>query len=281
EPPTTSTVPALYFVSLSRFRGTSARTSSVTRLLRVSPVSIPMSTTSTAPAWKRPGATASPTFGACIVSVTSALTTAPATSPVEASTPGGELGGHGRRLRGFDALDQPRRVLPGGAGEAGPERGVDDHVRALEPLARLQARLGEHLKRDAPVAPVRALAAHGRDAPRVREAVQHCVRNPTTRPFHHGLDVMALLGGAHLARRVERREHHSTIATAFASSRECVIERSIEPAPRVSAQRATRPLSLTEGFGRPEISTSSQAKARATPKPRALPTASLPAKRPA
>jgi hypothetical protein len=50
---------------------------------------MPMSATSTSPAWKRPGATTSPTFGACIVTVTSAATAAPAISPVEASTPDG------------------------------------------------------------------------------------------------------------------------------------------------------------------------------------------------
>src|SRR5205807_5133419 len=98
------------------------------------------------------------------------------------------------------------------------------------------------------------------------------------------LDVVALLGGAHLVRRVERLKHQhysSTTATALASSRECVIDRSIAPAPISCAQRATRPLRLTDGFGRPAISTSRHANARATPKPSALPTASLPAKRPA
>ena len=60
---------------------------------------------------------------------------------------------------------------------------------------------------------------------------------------------------------------------------ECVIERSISPAPTRSDQASTWPESRTDGFGRPAISTSFQAKARATPKPSALPTASLPANR--
>ena len=72
-----------------------------------------------------------------------------------------------------------------------------------------------------------------------------------------------------------------TTATAEASSRECVIERSIAPASTRSAQAATRPESRTEGFGRPAISMSFHANARATPKPSAFPTASLPANRPA
>ena len=48
-----------------------------------------------------------------------------------------------------------------------------------------------------------------------------------------------------------------------------------------SAHARARPCNVTLGFGRPTISMSRHAKARATPKPSALPTASLPAKRPA
>ena len=72
-----------------------------------------------------------------------------------------------------------------------------------------------------------------------------------------------------------------TTHTADASSREWVIDRSIAPAPTRSAHAATLPESRTDGFGRPAISMSFQAKARATPNPSAFPTASLPAKRPA
>jgi hypothetical protein len=61
--PTTRTEPELYFVSLAPLGGTSRRISSVTSRCRVSPASMPMSATSTSPAWKRPGATTSPTFG--------------------------------------------------------------------------------------------------------------------------------------------------------------------------------------------------------------------------
>ncbi len=48
-----------------------------------------MSATTTSPAWNLPGATASPTFGAWNVTVRSASTASPATSPVEAFTPEG------------------------------------------------------------------------------------------------------------------------------------------------------------------------------------------------
>ena len=71
----------------------------------------------------------------------------------------------------------------------------------------------------------------------------------------------------------------TTTQTAAASSRECVIERSIGPAPSRSAQAADAARAAHAGFGRPAISISRQANARATPKPSALPTASLPAKR--
>jgi hypothetical protein len=53
------------------------------------------------------------------------------------------------------------------------------------------------------------------------------------------------------------------------------------PAPTCSAQAATRPERCTDGLGRPTISMSLHANARATPKPSAFPTASLPANRPA
>jgi hypothetical protein len=48
-----------------------------------------MSETTTRPAWKRPGATTSPTFSAWNVTVRSACTAAPLISPVDASTPEG------------------------------------------------------------------------------------------------------------------------------------------------------------------------------------------------
>ena len=48
-----------------------------------------MPATTTRPEWKRPGATTRPTFLPWKVTVTSASTAAPATSPVVASTPEG------------------------------------------------------------------------------------------------------------------------------------------------------------------------------------------------
>ena len=122
-----------------------------------------------------------------------------------------------------------------------------------------------------------------RDAARVGEAAHELLRDGRARALHHRVDVVARLGGAHLLGGVERLElsHRTATATACASSRECVIERSTEPTPSAAARSASRPESRTAGFGRPTISISFHANARATPKPSALPTASLPAKRPA
>ena len=72
EPPTTRTWPDVYLLSRGERRGTSARIAGVTSRCSVSAGSSPMSATTTSPARKRPGATARPTFGPCIVTVTSA-----------------------------------------------------------------------------------------------------------------------------------------------------------------------------------------------------------------
>jgi hypothetical protein len=61
----------------------------VARLMSVAASSSPMSATTTRPAWNRPGPTTRPTFEPWNVTVTSASTTAPAISPVEASIPDG------------------------------------------------------------------------------------------------------------------------------------------------------------------------------------------------
>ena len=61
----------------------------MTSCARVSPPERPMSATITSPAWKRPGPTAWPTFRPWNVTVSVAWTPAPATRPVDASTPDG------------------------------------------------------------------------------------------------------------------------------------------------------------------------------------------------
>src|SRR5205807_6065167 len=150
--------------------------------------------------------------------------------------------------------------------------------------ANLPLRLAQPARGDLAVAAVVSRAAHNGDRPAVVVFVEDELRECTTGALHELLDVVARLGSARLVGRVERLEHHtrsSTTATAFASSRECDIDRSIAPAFVFSAHARTRPESRTLGFGRPTISMSFHANARATPIPSALPTASLPAKRPA
>ena len=79
----------MYLVSPGARRGTTSSRAGVARRCSVSTSSSPMSASTTRPARKRPGATTIPTFGAWNVTVRSAWTTAPATSPVDASTPEG------------------------------------------------------------------------------------------------------------------------------------------------------------------------------------------------
>jgi hypothetical protein len=71
--------------------------------------------------------------------------------------------------------------------------------------------------------------------------------------------LVRFLRAACLVRGEQRLQPHyasTTTATAAASSRECVIESSIFPAPTFAAQVAVRPERKTPGFGRPRISIS-------------------------
>ena len=58
-----------------------------------------MSATTTSPAWKRPGATWSPTLLAWNVTVSDALTAAPTTSPGRRVDAGGQVDGDDRQAR--------------------------------------------------------------------------------------------------------------------------------------------------------------------------------------
>ena len=89
EPPTTSSAPVVNLESPSRLRGTRSRSAGSARTAFAPTGSSPMFATSTSPAWARPGETTRPSFLAWNVTVRSASTAAPATSPVEASTPEG------------------------------------------------------------------------------------------------------------------------------------------------------------------------------------------------
>ena len=174
----------------------------------------------------------------------------PATSPVEASTPDGTSTATTGLPRALIRSISPRGVLARRLAEADAEQRVDDHVRLAEarrarsttvtsrPASRSDARA------DAPVAAV------------VRRRRRR--RVTTARPGSASSDDLARppcppapsapttpVGASSAAPRLLRREsgsstHRSgyssrTTQTAAASSRECVIESSIRPAPIRSA----------------------------------------------
>src|ERR1700733_6049036 len=92
----------------------------------------PMSTSSTTPAWPLPGSISSPGLNAPNVTVTSARTAGPSTSPVSASMPLGRAtarGGRGRRER--------RERPPQAALAADAEQPVDDEVRVPDRVPRV------------------------------------------------------------------------------------------------------------------------------------------------
>src|SRR5437588_8171086 len=90
-----------------------------TRRCSVSSASSPMSATCTLPAWKRPGATMRPTLRPWKVTVVSARTATPATSPVDASTPEGRSTAS---TRAADAL--MRSINAAASGLGSPEKPV-------------------------------------------------------------------------------------------------------------------------------------------------------------
>ena len=208
--------------------------------------------------------------------------------------PGGGIDARGEvdcddlRVRRVDPPDELRGLRARLAAKSRAEERVDDDVvLGLEILGLVDcvARLAERRRCDPPVTAVRPTAADTRETTCGRERKHRLAGDRPPRSLHELGDRVrvagvTLLRGVHLGRVVERLEHYAgeTTQTALASSRECVIERSISPAATLSAYAAVRPESRTLGFGRPTISTSRQVKRM--PHPRAFPTASLPANRP-
>src|SRR5581483_163440 len=203
---------------------------------------------------------------------------------------GGDVDGDDRGPAAVDALDQLGRRRPRRAVEAGAEERVDNDVEALGigRLDRLPTGLAKEAGGDAPVAAIRASPADDPETPSTGIRAHRLPRDRRASALHqlrHGVRVAGVAGldRPHLVGGVERLVHPAharrgtTTATAAASSREWVMERSIAPASTWSAQAAVRPERRTDGFGRPAISISFQVKR--TPQPSALPTASLPAKR--
>ena len=94
-----------------------------------------MSATTTRQAALRPGSIAVPSLRPWKQTVTSAATAAPATAPVEASTPDGTSSATTVPIGGRIASIAWRDGPPRRAAEAGPEERVDDDVGAREPRA--------------------------------------------------------------------------------------------------------------------------------------------------
>ena len=198
-----------------------------------------MSATTTSPARKPPGDTSSPTLRPWNVTVTSRATAAPGHLAGRGVDARGDVDRDDGGFRTRSSLDQPRRLrraarrgsrcrtarrsrprpperasspprgLPGGSSAA---------IRPSPPLRRRR-------RRPRSAAPPATAAA----PPRRRRAPARSISSSTSGS--------PLLRRAHLVGGVERLEHRgrATTADGAASSRECVIERSIRPAPTCSA----------------------------------------------
>ena len=202
------------FESCSPRRGTRVSTAGVARTTAVEAGSRPMSATTTRPAWNRPGPTASPTFAPWNVTVRSAWTAAPSTSPVEASTPEGRSTDRtGTPLASMRSISA-RGLGPGSPVEAGAEQRVDHDVRAREivGLDRVASCVAQESRGDAPVPAVRVLAADDREAAGARERAERLTGDRRRRALHQLVRRVRVagvprLGRAHLVGGVERLVH--------------------------------------------------------------------------
>ena len=280
DPPTTSTEPAVYFVSPGVRRGTSRTISGSTRACSVVRCSSPMSADDDLAGPEPARSHLEPHLAAVERDGHGGIDGFPRHLSGRGVDARRDVHRHHRASRGVHRPDLRGRLVARRRPEAGAEQRVDHDVGLAEGTL-LPACGAKELGCDPTVAAVRSAAADGRERPGTGESPQHFLGDRCTGPPHQLLDVVPLLRRPHLVGGVERleRPRSATTQTALASSRECDIERSIGPASTRSAHRSTRPESFTDGFGLPAISMSRQAKSRATPSPSAFPTASLPANR--
>ncbi len=238
----------------------------------VSRASSPMSATTTSPARKRPGATARPTLRPCIVTVTSARTAAPATSPVDASTPDGmstATTGTPPPLICSMSAEVSSRGAPFIPVPSSASMMTSGRSSTISRPAREQQLAG-----DLPVAAVRAAAGMDRDPARVGKAAHELLRDRRSRALHHRVDVVARLGGAHLLGRVERLElSHRTRqppparARASASSRGRPQRRRAQRRAPRAARRAAPPASGARRSRSPSTRTHARRRSRAPCRP--------------
>ena len=253
-----------------------------------------MSATTTSPAWKRPGATWSPTLLVWNVTVSDALTAAPATSPGRRVDAGGQVDGDDRQPAGVDPLDHRRRVRCAehrgsrcrrarrsrrrslrrrrSRRPPGPPRGARGRRCARRRRSsrrrrrrRSGARTGyTRIASYATAAPARSIRSgavagkpgYASSAARISAAVQSASYPEP------------IIGLSPRAARRRRRPPSCGSGSARHRSRAC---RPARHSPRCV------PVSVTPGFGGPTISMSFHV--NRTPQPSALPTASLPQKR--
>ncbi len=144
------------------------------------PAGMPMSTTRTSPACSLPGLIHSPGLAAANVAVATARTAAPATSPVDASTPLGTSAATTGRVGGVDRRQDPCRGLARRAGDARAEHGVDDDRGPSRRPGRT-ARRQRAARGGSP--PRRRAARPGRPTSRTRTSrPARCSSRATTRP---------------------------------------------------------------------------------------------------
>ena len=201
-----------------------------------------MSATTTRPAWNRPGATTNPTLGAWNVTVRSASTTAPAISPVDASTPDGRsTETRPERRSRVHPLDLRSRFRPRLAPEPGAEQRVDDDVVALRrrpsrpPRARPRAgpapRPARRRRSSRRRRRRRSAARPGtRPSPRARRRRRPAPSAPGSNRDSPGSAPPPTASRRPCTAARSRYSRGETTAIAAASSREWVIERSIAPA---------------------------------------------------
>ena len=126
----------------------------------------------------------------------------------------GKIDGDDRGGGGVDPLDQRGGLRARLAAEPRAEERIDDHVGLLDGrgLDGVATRLPEDARRDPPVAAVRARSADDGEPAGVGKRVERLARDRGSGALHQLCRRLreagiALLGSAHLRRRVERLEH--------------------------------------------------------------------------
>ena len=238
----------------------------VTSRCSVSAGSSPMSATTTSPAWKRPGATSSADLRAVDRDGDVACTAAPGDLAGRRVDAGRQVDRDDRHAGALIGSISARRLLARGSPwKPGAEQRVD-HARRRRALRRRASRpaarsTSSAIRPSPPFAPPpqtarsaarRGIGASASSATAVparchQRVARRGLPRPRASPPRCRAAQASAIGGDR---------------DRCASSRECVIDSSIAPAPRrARPSAASRPERRTAGFGRPAISISRQVKA--------------------